>query len=162
VKSAQRELRPAYFLNAHLNQTTIPDRCILWMQVFMRISNLLKALKSPEHRLALVLAMAADAIQIFALPLFCGRGVLASGRPAGLSYGVGSYPVGGMALGFPPYAGGGVDSRSRLISHLDGVCFVRNASKCSCRRARDSPSRSRSGAPAPLASAGYSFGLRPQ
>jgi hypothetical protein len=44
------------------------------MQLFMRISNLLSALKSPEHRLALLLAMAADAVQIFALPLFAGGG----------------------------------------------------------------------------------------
>jgi hypothetical protein len=40
----------------------------------MRISNLVKAIKSPEHRLALLVAMAGDAVQILALPLFAGGG----------------------------------------------------------------------------------------
>jgi len=40
----------------------------------MRISNLLKAIKSPAHRLALLVAMAGDAVQILALPLFAGGG----------------------------------------------------------------------------------------
>jgi len=40
----------------------------------MWISNFFKAVKSPEHRLALLVAMAGDAVQIFALPLFAGGG----------------------------------------------------------------------------------------
>jgi len=51
-----------------------PDRCRLSRQAFMWISNLFKAVKSPEHRLALLVAMAGDGIQIFALPLFAGGG----------------------------------------------------------------------------------------
>ncbi|HMJ21688.1 MAG TPA: hypothetical protein VK513_07260 [Terriglobales bacterium] len=41
----------------------------------MHISNLFKMIKSPEHRLALLVAMAGDAIQIFALPVFVAGGV---------------------------------------------------------------------------------------
>lgn len=41
----------------------------------MRISNLLNAIKSSEHRLALLVAMAGDAVQIFALPLFVAGGI---------------------------------------------------------------------------------------
>ncbi len=41
----------------------------------MRISNLLKVIKSSEHRLALLLAIAGDAVQIFALPLFVAGGI---------------------------------------------------------------------------------------
>ena len=41
----------------------------------MRISNLLKTVKSPEHRLALLVAMVGDAIQIFGLPLFAEGGM---------------------------------------------------------------------------------------
>lgn len=44
-------------------------------KVFMRISNLFHAIKSPEHRLALLIAMAGDALQIFALPLFAAGGI---------------------------------------------------------------------------------------
>jgi hypothetical protein len=44
-------------------------------KVFMRISSLLKTIKSPEHRLALLIAMVGDAIQIFALPLFAEGGM---------------------------------------------------------------------------------------
>jgi hypothetical protein len=40
----------------------------------MRISNLLKAIKSPEHRLALLVAMIGDAVQIFGAPLFAAGG----------------------------------------------------------------------------------------
>jgi len=40
----------------------------------MQISNLLNAIKSLEHRLALLVAMVGDAVQIFALPLFAGGG----------------------------------------------------------------------------------------
>jgi len=83
----------------------------------------------------------------FCIAAVCRRGFLPSGRRAGLSYGLDSYAVGGMALGFPSDAGGWTDPRSGLISHLDSLCFVRNASNCSRRRARDSTSRSRSGAP---------------
>ena len=36
----------------------------------MWIASLLKAIKSPEHRLALLVAVAGDAAQMFALPLF--------------------------------------------------------------------------------------------
>src|SRR6266851_3035145 len=49
-------------------------RCMLSRWISMRISNLLKAIKSPEHRLALLVAMAGDAVQILALPLFAGGG----------------------------------------------------------------------------------------
>jgi hypothetical protein len=45
------------------------------MQVFMWRSNLFRAIKSPEHRLALLVAMAGDAVQIFALPLFAAGGL---------------------------------------------------------------------------------------
>jgi hypothetical protein len=45
------------------------------VRVFMRLSNVLKAIKSPEHRLALLIAMVGDAIQIFALPLFAAGGL---------------------------------------------------------------------------------------
>ena len=41
----------------------------------MRGSDFLKAIRPPEHRLAWLVAMAADAIQIFALPLFAGGGL---------------------------------------------------------------------------------------
>src|SRR5690349_12577995 len=41
----------------------------------MRISNLLDAIKSPEHRLAILVAVMGDAIQIFALPLFVAGGL---------------------------------------------------------------------------------------
>ena len=41
----------------------------------MRISNLLDAIKSPEHRLAILVAVMGDAIQIFALPLFAAGGI---------------------------------------------------------------------------------------
>jgi hypothetical protein len=41
----------------------------------MRISKLLNAIKSPEHRLALLVAMVGDAVQIFALPLFVAGGL---------------------------------------------------------------------------------------
>jgi hypothetical protein len=41
----------------------------------MRISHLFNAIKSPEHRLALVVAMVGDALQIFALPLFAAGGL---------------------------------------------------------------------------------------
>jgi hypothetical protein len=40
----------------------------------MRISNLINVIKCPEHRLALLVAMAGDAIQIFGLPLFAAGG----------------------------------------------------------------------------------------
>ena len=50
-------------------------RCMLSKYVSMRISNLLNAIKSSEHRLALLVAMAGDAIQIFALPLFVAGGI---------------------------------------------------------------------------------------
>ena len=40
----------------------------------MRISNLLKAVKSPEHRLALLVAMVGDAVQILGLPMFAAGG----------------------------------------------------------------------------------------
>src|SRR5580693_3030954 len=42
---------------------------------FMWGSDFLKAIRPPEHRLAWLVAMAADAIQIFALPLFAGGGL---------------------------------------------------------------------------------------
>ena len=38
-------------------------------------SDFLKAIRPPEHRLAWLVAMAADAIQIFALPLFAEGGL---------------------------------------------------------------------------------------
>src|SRR3977135_4266655 len=41
----------------------------------MRLSNVLKAIKSPEHRMALLIAMMGDAIQIFGLPLFAAGGL---------------------------------------------------------------------------------------
>ena len=41
----------------------------------MRISKLLDAIKSPEHRLAILVAVMGDAIQIFALPLFAAGGI---------------------------------------------------------------------------------------
>jgi hypothetical protein len=41
----------------------------------MGISNLLNAIQSSEHRLALLVAMTGDAIQIFALPLFVAGGI---------------------------------------------------------------------------------------
>jgi hypothetical protein len=41
----------------------------------MWIASLLKAIRSPEHRLALLVAVAGDAAQIFALPLFAGGGL---------------------------------------------------------------------------------------
>jgi hypothetical protein len=40
----------------------------------MRISNLINVIKCPEHRLALLIAMVGDAIQIFGLPLFAAGG----------------------------------------------------------------------------------------
>jgi hypothetical protein len=48
---------------------------MLSKQAFMHPSNLLRAVKSPEHRLALLTAMIGDAIQIFALPLFAEGGI---------------------------------------------------------------------------------------
>jgi quinol-cytochrome oxidoreductase complex cytochrome b subunit len=47
--------------------------CYPW--VFMRAFDFLRAIKSPEHRLALLVAIGADAIQIVALPLFAGGGL---------------------------------------------------------------------------------------
>jgi len=41
----------------------------------MRISNLLNAMKSPEHRLAILVAVMGDAVQILALPLFAAGGI---------------------------------------------------------------------------------------
>jgi hypothetical protein len=41
----------------------------------MWASDFLKAIRPPEHRLAWLVAMAADAIQIFALPLFAAGGL---------------------------------------------------------------------------------------
>ena len=41
--------------------------------LFMRLFDFLKAVKSPEHRLAWLVAIAVDAIQIVALPLICRR-----------------------------------------------------------------------------------------
>lgn len=41
----------------------------------MWMSNLFRAIKSPEHRLALLIAVAGDAVQIFALPLFAAGGL---------------------------------------------------------------------------------------
>jgi hypothetical protein len=41
----------------------------------MRISSLLNAIKSPEHRLAMLVAVMGDAVQIFALPLFAAGGI---------------------------------------------------------------------------------------
>jgi hypothetical protein len=41
----------------------------------MWVSDFLKAIKSPEHRLAWLVAIAADTIQIFALPLFAAGGL---------------------------------------------------------------------------------------
>ena len=40
------------------------------MVAFMWVSDFFKAVKPPEHRLAWLVAIATDAIQIFALPLF--------------------------------------------------------------------------------------------
>jgi hypothetical protein len=41
----------------------------------MWMSNFLRAIKSPEIRLAWLVALAADAIQIVALPVFAGGGI---------------------------------------------------------------------------------------
>jgi hypothetical protein len=43
--------------------------------VMMRAFDFLKAIKSPEHRVAWLVAIAADAIQILALPLFAAGGL---------------------------------------------------------------------------------------
>jgi hypothetical protein len=45
------------------------------MGAFMRAFDFLKTVKSPEHRLAWLVAIATDAIQIFAFPLFAAGGV---------------------------------------------------------------------------------------
>jgi len=78
---------------------------MLSRQAFMWISNLFKAVKSPERRLALLVAMAGDGIQILrcrCLPAEASPG----GHAAGRSLGRDSYPIAGMALGFPPHAAG--------------------------------------------------------
>jgi hypothetical protein len=41
----------------------------------MTLSGLFKTVKSPEHRAALLVALAGDAVQIFALPFFVGGGI---------------------------------------------------------------------------------------
>jgi hypothetical protein len=41
----------------------------------MRVYDFLKSVKSPEHRLAWLVAIAADAVQIGALPLFAAGGL---------------------------------------------------------------------------------------
>ena len=48
--------------------------CIL-NKGLMRLFDYLKSIKSPEHRLAWLVAIAVDAIQIGALPLFVGGGM---------------------------------------------------------------------------------------
>src|SRR2546430_13011123 len=49
------------------------QRCILLTDI-MRVFDFLKSVKSPEQRLAWLVALAADAIQIVALPLFAPGG----------------------------------------------------------------------------------------
>jgi hypothetical protein len=41
----------------------------------MQVSDFLKTVKSPEHRLAWIIAIVADALQIMALPLFAPGGL---------------------------------------------------------------------------------------
>jgi hypothetical protein len=50
-------------------------RCILKEQVSMKLLDFLKGIKSPKLRLAWLVAIAADAIQILALPLFAPGGL---------------------------------------------------------------------------------------
>ena len=63
----------------------------------------LKTVRSPEHRLAWLVAIAADAIQIGALPLFAVGGLSPADVLLDLGGSGNSYPAPGMALGFPAY-----------------------------------------------------------
>ncbi len=63
----------------------------------------LKTVRSPEHRLAWLVAMAADAIQIGALPLFAAGGLSPGDVLLDLVVVGDSDPAAGMALGLPAY-----------------------------------------------------------
>jgi hypothetical protein len=89
----------------------------------MRISNLLKAVKSPEHRLALLVAMIGDAVQILGLPLFAAGGF----SPADTLLDAVMAIILIRMLGWHwADTGGGDDSGLRSVSYLDYGCFVRD------------------------------------
>ena len=67
------------------------------------VFDFLKTVRSPEHRLAWLVAISADAIQIGALPLFTAGGLSPADVLLDLGGSGNSYPAPGMALGFPAY-----------------------------------------------------------
>ncbi len=101
-----------------------------------------KSLKSSEHRLAWLVAMTADAIQIIGFPIF----VEGAGSPRSRFSGRDRpHSPTGMALGISALAGGRTDPRDGSVSDLDGCGLVCDSATDASGGAGDSATRTGTG-----------------
>jgi hypothetical protein len=105
--------------------------------VNMKLMEYFKSLKSPEHRLAWAVAMAADAIQIAALPFFVEGGLSPADSLLDLIVGLRPDPPAGMALGLLADAGSGVDPGRGSVPDVDGGGVVRDSATGALRGTGD-------------------------